>query len=142
MKPQLFTAPIVVMSVTTDGNLLDEGAQLDKQNLLMARLRSRGYVVEAVIGYYQGQREYSVMVMLPNELDHIVRCVEIARDDFGQQCILLIDPEGKGFLIGKECCMDFVGNYTVSSVNSQIDESLRPSNRTELADGRFFYFTR
>ncbi|UPI11687.1 hypothetical protein [Aeromonas phage yong1] len=142
MKPQLFTAPIVVMSVTTDDNRHDGQSQLNDRDTLVKRLESRGYVVETVIGYYQGQRELSVMAMLPNELDHIVRCVEIARDDFDQQCILLIDPEGNGFLIGKECCLDFVGNYAVSSVNSQIDESLRPSNRTELADGRFFYFTR
>ncbi|MEG2886419.1 MAG: hypothetical protein RR853_04720 [Aurantimicrobium sp.] len=96
MKPQLFTAPIVVISVTGDDNRHDEQVQLNDRDTLVKRLESRGYVVETVIGYYQGQRELSVMAMLPNELDHIVRCVEIARDDFDQQCVLLIDPEGKG----------------------------------------------
>ncbi|ASZ71983.1 hypothetical protein HOS18_gp37 [Aeromonas phage CF7] len=138
MKPNLFNRPMLVIAVTNDDNRNDEQAQLNDRDTLMKRLASRGYIVEAVLGYYHGERELAVMALLPNDLGHIVRCVEIARDDFDQQCILYVDPEGRGHLIDKECCIDYIGHCSVNDGAGLPFQ--RPSSRTELADGRFFHF--
>lgn len=141
MKPNLFSRPMVVIAVTTDDNRKDEQAQLNARDELMKRLASRGYIVESAIGIYEGERELVVMTLLPNDLDHLVRCVELARDDYDQQCILYIDPEGKGYLVDKECCIDYLGKCHTTQKGDWLDPQL-PNNRTELADGRFFHFTK
>ncbi|URG13958.1 hypothetical protein AHP7_36 [Aeromonas phage AHPMCC7] len=141
MKPNLFNRPMVVIAVTNDDNRNDEKAQLNDRYTLMKQLASRGYIVEAVLGYYHGERELVVMALLPNDLDHLVRCVELARDDYEQQCILYIDPEGKGHLVDKECCIDYLGQFRITQRGDWLDPQL-PDNRTELADGRFFHFVR
>lgn len=140
MKPNLFSRPMVVISVTNDDNRNDEQSQLKSRDTLMERLNSRGYITEAVLGFYHGERELSVMVLLPNDLGHLVRCVEIARDDYYQQCVLYVDPEGRGNLVDKECCIDYLGHCVVNDGATLPFQ--RPSSRTELADGRFFHFTK
>lgn len=142
MKPNLLSRPMVVMSVTNDENHGDEQAQLNARDALVRRLESRGYLTETVIGYWQGVRELSVMALLPNDLDHLVRCVELATDDYQQECILFIDPEGKGNLVSKDCCIDYIGQCHVIQKNDWVSDPMRPDNRTELADGRFFHFVK
>ncbi|ALP47728.1 hypothetical protein Ahp1_09 [Aeromonas phage Ahp1] len=142
MKPNLFNRPMVVIAVTTDDNRNDEQAQLNARIELMKRLAASGHIVDAAIGYYQGERELVVIALLPNDLDHLVRCVELARDDYRQQCVLYVDPEGKGHLVDKECCIDYLGKCVVIQKGAWVSDPMRPDNRTELADGRFFHFVR
>lgn len=141
MKHNLFSRPMVVMSVTNDDNHEDWQAQLDARDILVHRLNSRGFVTEPVIGCWQGVKELSVMALLPNDLGHLVRCVELATDDYAQECILFIDPEGKGYQVSKCCCINYIGQCHVIQKNDWLADQ-RPDNRTELADGRFFHFVK
>lgn len=142
MKPNLFSRPMVIISVTTEDNYEDAQAQSAARDALVRRLEARDYIVEPVVGHYQGLQEVSVMALLPNNLDHLVRCTELARDDYGQQCILYVDPEGKGYQVSKDCCIDYIGQCYVIQKNDWVSDPMRPDNRTELADGRFFHFVK